>query len=299
MAYLPNFVGQFFEIMSKTILVTGSKGQLGRSLSKITETNKEYNFVFIDKEEADITSKEAMEALFSQYDFFAVLHFAAYTAVDRAESQQEACELVNHKATEQIAKLCNQHSAKLLYISTDYVFDGTQPTPYLPTDTPNPLSVYGKTKLLGEQTVLANCKQSIIVRTSWLYSEFGNNFVKTMRRLGSEKTEIGVVFDQVGSPCYATDLAKAVMKLTDKEFKGQIFHFSNEGVCSWYDFARKTLQLSGLKCKVKPITTAEYPTAAARPSFSLLNKSDIKAFLSIDIPHWEDSLAECIKIMDK
>lgn len=299
MAYLPNFVGQFFEIMSKTILVTGSKGQLGRSLSKITGTHKEYNFVFIDKEEADITSKEALEALFSQYDFFAVLHFAAYTAVDRAESQQEACELVNHKATEQIAKLCNQHSAKLLYISTDYVFDGTKPTPYLPTDTPNPLSVYGKTKLLGEQTVLANCKQSIIVRTSWLYSEFGNNFVKTMRRLGSEKTEIGVVFDQVGSPCYATDLAKAVMKLTDKEFKGQIFHFSNEGVCSWYDFARKTLQLSDLKCKVKPITTAEYPTTAARPSFSLLNKSDIKAFLSIDIPHWEDSLAECIKIMDK
>ncbi|MDY5736997.1 MAG: dTDP-4-dehydrorhamnose reductase, partial [Candidatus Onthomorpha sp.] len=194
--------------MQKNILVTGSKGQLGRSLSKITKANNAYNFVFIDKEEADITSKEALEALFSQHKFFAVLHFAAYTAVDRAESEPETCELVNHKATEQIAKLCNQHSSKLLYISTDYVFDGTKPSPYMPTDKPNPLSVYGTTKLRGEQAVLANCKQSIIIRTSWLYSEFGNNFVKTMRRLGSEKDEIGVVFDQVGSPCYATDLAK-------------------------------------------------------------------------------------------
>ena len=285
--------------MQKNILVTGSQGQLGRSLSKITKANNAYNFVFIDKEEADITSKEALEALFSQHKFFAVLHFAAYTAVYRAESEPETCELVNHKATEQIAKLCNQHSSKLLYISTDYVFDGTKPSPYMPTDKPNPLSVYGTTKLRGEQAVLANCKQSIIIRTSWLYSEFGNNFVKTMRRLGSEKDEIGVVFDQVGSPCYATDLAKVVMMLTDKEFNGQIFHFSNEGVCSWYDFARKTMHLSGLKCKVRPITTTEYPTAATRPQFSLLNKSDIKTFLSIDIPHWEDSLAECIKTMEK
>ena len=285
--------------MQKNILVTGSKGQLGRSLSKITKANNAYNFVFIDKEEADITSKEALEALFSQHKFFAVLHFAAYTAVDRAESEPETCELVNHKATEQIAKLCNQHSSKLLYISTDYVFDGTKPSPYMPTDKPNPLSVYGTTKLRGEQAVLANCKQSIIIRTSWLYSEFGNNFVKTMRRLGSEKDEIGVVFDQVGSPCYATDLAKVVMMLLCKEFNGQIFHFSNEGVCSWYDFARKAMLLSGLKCKVRPITTTEYPTAATRPQFSLLDKSDIKTFLSIDIPHWEDSLAECIKTMEK
>lgn len=285
--------------MQKNILVTGSKGQLGRSLSKITKANNAYNFVFIDKEEADITSKEALEALFSQHKFFAVLHFAAYTAVDRAESEPETCELVNHKATEQIAKLCNQHSSKLLYISTDYVFDGTKPSPYMPTDKPNPLSVYGTTKLRGEQAVLANCKQSIIIRTSWLYSEFGNNFVKTMRCLGSEKDEIGVVFDQVGSPCYATDLAKVVMMLLCKEFNGQIFHFSNEGVCSWYDFARKAMLLSGLKCKVRPITTTEYPTAATRPQFSLLDKSDIKTFLSIDIPHWEDSLAECIKTMEK
>lgn len=285
--------------MQKNILVTGSQGQLGRSLSKITKENNAYNFVFIDKEEADITSKEALEALFSQHKFFAVLHFAAYTAVDRAESEPETCELVNHKATEQIAKLCNQHSSKLLYISTDYVFDGTKPNPYMPTDKPNPLSVYGTTKLRGEQAVLANCKQSIIIRTSWLYSEFGNNFVKTMRRLGSEKDEIGVVFDQVGSPCYATDLAKVVMMLLCKEFNGQIFHFSNEGVCSWYDFARKTMLLSGFKCKVRPITTTEYPTAATRPQFSLLDKSDIKTFLSIDIPHWEDSLAECIKTMEK
>ena len=175
----------------------------------------------------------------------------------------------------------------------------TKPSPYMPTDKPNPLSVYGTTKLQGEQAVLANCKQSIIIRTSWLYSEFGNNFVKTMRRLGSEKDEIGVVFDQVGSPCYATDLAKVVMMLLCKEFNGQIFHFSNEGVCSWYDFARKTMLLSGLKCKVRPITTTEYPTAATRPQFSLLDKSDIKTFLSIDIPHWEDSLAECIKTMEK
>ena len=284
--------------MPRNILVTGAKGQLGLSLQKIITTQTCYNFFFTDKDEADITNESALSDLFKTKEFYAVLHFAAYTAVDKAESEKDLCKAINTDATATIARLCETYSTKLLVISTDFVFDGSKTTPYLPSDKPNPLSVYGKTKYEGEQMALQNCKHSLVIRTSWLYSEYGNNFVKTMLRLGSERKDLGVVFDQTGTPCYARDLAKVVLLCLDKDFEGQILHFSNEGVCSWYDFALKIMQLGKKDCHVRPIRTADYPTPASRPAYSVLDKADIKQFLGIEIPHWEESLSECLKRMD-
>lgn len=281
--------------MPRNILVTGAKGQLGLSLQKIITTQTCYNFFFTDKDEADITNESALSDLFKTKEFYAVLHFAAYTAVDKAESEKDLCKAINTDATATIARLCETYSTKLLVISTDFVFDGSKTTPYLPSDKPNPLSVYGKTKYEGEQMALQNCKHCLVIRTSWLYSEYGNNFVKTMLRLGSERKELGVVFDQTGTPCYASDLAKVVLLCLDKDFEGQILHFSNEGVCSWYDFALKIMQLGKKDCHVRPIRTADYPTPASRPAYSVLDKADIKQFLGIEIPHWEESLNECLK----
>lgn len=284
--------------MPRNILVTGAKGQLGLSLQKIITTQTCYNFFFTDKDEIDITNESALSDLFKTKEFYAVLHFAAYTAVDKAESEKDLCKAINTDATATIARLCETYSTKLLVISTDFVFDGSKTTPYLPSDKPNPLSVYGKTKYEGEQMALQNCKHSLVIRTSWLYSEYGNNFVKTMLRLGSERKELGVVFDQTGTPCYARDLAKAVLLCLDKDFEGQILHFSNEGVCSWYDFAVKIMQLGKKDCHVRPIRTADYPTPTQRPAYSVLDKTDIKQFLGIEIPHWEESLSECLKRME-
>lgn len=281
--------------MPRNILVTGAKGQLGLSLQKIITTQTCYNFFFTDKDEADITNESALSDLFKTKEFYAVLHFAAYTAVDKAESEKDLCKAINTDATATIARLCETYSTKLLVISTDFVFDGSKTTPYLPSDKPNPLSVYGKTKYEGEQMALQNCKHCLVIRTSWLYSEYGNNFVKTMLRLGNERKELGVVFDQTGTPCYARDLAKVVLLCLDKDFEGQILHFSNEGVCSWYDFAVKIMQLGKKDCHVRPIRTADYPTPATRPAYSVLDKADIKQFLGIEIPHWEESLNECLK----
>lgn len=281
--------------MPRNILVTGAKGQLGLSLQKIITTQTCYNFFFTDKDEADITNESALSDLFKTKEFYAVLHFAAYTAVDKAESEKDLCKAINTDATATIARLCETYSTKLLVISTDFVFDGSKTTPYLPSDKPNPLSVYGKTKYEGEQMALQNCKHCLVIRTSWLYSEYGNNFVKTMLRLGSERKDLGVVFDQTGTPCYARDLAKVVLLCLDKDFEGQILHFSNEGVCSWYDFALKIMQLGKKDCHVRPIRTADYPTSASRPAYSVLDKADIKQFLGIEIPHWEESLNECLK----
>ena len=284
--------------MPRNILVTGAKGQLGLSLQKIITTQTCYNFFFTDKDEADITNESALSDLFKTKEFYAVLHFAAYTTVDKAESEKDLCKAINTDATATIARLCETYSTKLLVISTDFVFDGSKTTPYLPSDKPNPLSVYGKTKYEGEQMALQNCKHCLVIRTSWLYSEYGNNFVKTMLRLGSERKDLGVVFDQTGTPCYARDLAKVVLLCLDKDFEGQILHFSNEGVCSWYDFALKIMQLGKKDCHVRPIRTADYPTPASRPAYSVLDKADIKQFLGIEIPHWEESLSECLKRMD-
>ncbi|MEE1001130.1 MAG: dTDP-4-dehydrorhamnose reductase [Bacteroidales bacterium] len=281
--------------MLRNILVTGGNGQLGQSLKTLTEKNTDYNFIFVDKEEAELTDNKAISRLFETNSLYAVLHFAAYTAVDKAESETNLCKAINTDATATIARLCETYSTKLLVISTDFVFDGSKTTPYLPSDKPNPLSVYGKTKYEGEQMALQNCKHCLVIRTSWLYSEYGNNFVKTMLRLGSDRKELGVVFDQTGTPCYARDLAKVVLLCLDKDFEGQILHFSNEGVCSWYDFALKIMQLGKKDCHVRPIRTADYPTPASRPAYSVLDKADIKQFLGIEIPHWEESLNECLK----
>lgn len=285
--------------MKEKVLVTGANGQLGCSLRKIAGENPDYDFIYTDKDSLDITSESALSEFFAAEKPHTVLHFAAYTAVDKAESDREACRAINLEATRLIAILCKQHSCRMLFVSTDFVFDGEKSAPYLPGDAANPLSEYGRTKVGAEKAVREICHRSLIVRTSWLYSEFGANFVKTMRRLGREKSEIGVVFDQVGSPCYASDLAKAILVCLKKDWNGTTLHFSNEGVCSWYDFARKIMEFSHLDCKVRPIRSADYQAPATRPSFSVLDKSEIKAFLSIDIPHWEDSLFECIKILNK
>ncbi len=285
--------------MIRKVLVTGSKGQLGESLSKIEKDFPQYEFIHTDKEELDITNRSALEAFFESQSPWAVLHLAAYTSVDKAESEERLCREINSAAPRTIAQLCQRHSAKMLFVSTDFVFDGKKSSPYLPWDEVNPLSVYGRTKAEGEKAVREYCENSLIVRTSWLYSEYGTNFVKTMRRLGAEREELGVVFDQVGSPCYASDLARVLLLCLEKDFNGEILHLSNEGVCSWYDFARKIMEISRLDCRVKPIRSADYPSAAARPHFSLLDKSETKAFLGIDIPHWEESLRECIKNMEK
>lgn len=290
---------QKVEPMKEKVLVTGANGQLGCSLRKMAGENPDYDFIYTDKDSLDITDENALSEFFFSNKPHTVLHFAAYTAVDRAESDKEACRALNLEATRLIATLSEKHSCRLLFVSTDFVFDGVKSSPYLPNDAANPLSEYGRTKAEAEKAVRELCSRSLIVRTSWLYSEFGANFVKTMRRLGSEKSEIGVVFDQVGTPCYASDLAKAILACLKRDWDGRTLHFSNEGVCSWYDFARKIMELSHLDCKVRPIRSVDYPTPATRPSFSVLDKSETKAFLSIDIPHWEDSLLECIKILSK
>ena len=272
---------------------------MGLSLRKLSEGFPCYEFTFTDRHNLDITNENALRNSFEAERFYAVLHFAAYTAVDKAESEKELCRTINTEATKTIACLCEEFSAKLIFISTDFVFDGSRSIPYLPTDKTNPLSVYGMTKAQGEEAALTYCSRSLVIRTSWLYSEFGNNFVKTMRKLGNEREVLNVVFDQVGTPCYAEDLARAVLLCLEKDFNRRILHFSNEGVCSWYDFAKKIMALSGVDCMVRPIRSAEYPTAAARPSFSVLDKADIKQFLNIEIPYWEESLTKCIKILDK
>lgn len=286
-------------MLRKKILVTGCNGQLGLSLRKLSEGFPCYEFTFTDRHNLDITNENALRNSFEAEWFYAVLHFAAYTAVDKAESEKELCRTINTEATKTIACLCEEFSAKLIFISTDFVFDGSRSIPYLPTDKTSPLSVYGMTKAQGEEAALTYCSRSLVIRTSWLYSEFGNNFVKTMRKLGNEREVLNVVFDQVGTPCYAEDLARAVLLCLEKDFNRRILHFSNEGVCSWYDFAKKIMALSGVDCMVHPIRSAEYPTAAARPSFSVLDKADIKQFLNIEIPYWEESLTKCIKILDK
>lgn len=275
------------------ILVTGGLGQLGKSLQKISK-DYNYDFLFTDIAELDITKEADVNEFIEKQKPDIVVNAAAYTAVDKAEDDEEMALLLNAKAVENLAKACEKNSCRLVHISTDYVFNGLSSHPYTIEDETKPMSVYGQTKLVGEQLAIKYCTKVNVIRTSWLYSEFGKNFVKTMLTLGKEKQEIGVVYDQVGTPCYATDLAKAIMSLVERPSKQRIMHFSNEGVCSWYDFARKIMELSGLDCKVRPILSKEYPTKAQRPEFSVLDKSLIKKELNITIPHWEDSLKQML-----
>lgn len=280
--------------------ILGANGQLGSEMRCLSTLHPEFSFTFSDVADTDITSQESLRSHFETVRPEVVINCAAYTAVDRAESEPEPADAINRKAVELLADFSREFGFLLIHISTDYVFDGTSCRPYLETDPCNPVSVYGRTKRAGEEALLARAQRAVLVRTGWLYSSFGNNFVKTMLRLGQERPEVKVVFDQVGTPTYAADLAEVLLRFAAKapEINGvQLFHFSNEGVCSWYDFARRIIATVSDSCRVLPIETAEYPTAAQRPSYSVLNKRKIKQELQMEIPHWEDALQRCLAKM--
>ena len=278
------------------ILVTGANGQLGRELRNVLESEIPGQSIYTDVAELDLTDSKAVDLFFKQNEISHVVNCAAYTAVDRAEEEKLECASININAVKNLAIAADSVGAKIIHISTDYVFDGTAYRPYKESDKVNPISEYGTTKRKGETALLALAPESIIIRTSWLYSPHGNNLVKTMMRLGAEHSEIKVVCDQIGSPTYALDLAKAIYRvLLSHQWVEGIFHYSNEGVCSWYDFAKAIHRVAGIKgCNVCPIPTEEYPTAASRPFFSVLDKSRIKATYGADVPYWEDSLIDCI-----
>lgn len=282
----------------KTVLVTGANGQLGNSLRSLAEQEHAYRFLFTDVDTLDICDREAVLAYVQAEQVDYLLNCAAYTAVDKAETNEEICDRINHLAVRNLGEAAARQGAKMIHISTDYVFDGTACRPYRETDLPCPVSVYGRTKRAGEEALLKVCPESVIIRTAWLYSEYGNNFVKTMLRLGKEREEIRVVFDQVGTPTYAGDLARAmllVLNASEREaFVPGIYHFSNEGVCSWYDFTLKIMQLAGLTSRIIPIESKDYPSVAARPPFSVLNKGKIKSTYGMTIPHWEAALKVCL-----
>ena len=285
----------------KNILVTGAYGQLGNEVRVLSANFPEYNFMFTDVDSLDITDKNELIDFVTGNDIRYIINCAAYTAVDKAEDDAELCEKINATAVKNLGLAAAEAGAGIIHVSTDYVFDGTSCRPYSEDMPTKPCSVYGKTKLKGEKNLLKACPNAIIIRTAWLYSPFGNNFVKTMIKLGSERESLNVIFDQVGTPTYALDLADAILKAMDQTIdsdhdKGGVYHFSNEGVCSWYDFTIKIHEIAGIKtCKVNPIETKDYPTKAARPHYSVLNKSKIKQTFNITIPHWEASLKNCIK----
>ena len=279
------------------ILVTGSNGQLGSEIKELS-SNYNYNFFFTTRDDIDITSKESIKEFCQTNSINVIINCAAYTAVDKAQSDIENADLVNRKAVKKLSIIAKELNIKLIHISTDYVFDGKNFKPYVEEFQTNPQSVYGKTKLDGENELLdINPLNSIIIRTSWVYSYYGNNFVKTMLRLGKEKEELGVIFDQIGTPTYAKDLAKTILDIIPQieNSKVEIYNYSNEGVLSWYDFAKEIMKMAKLNCKVKAIETYQYPTPAKRPHFSLLNKSKIKSKFNLEIPYWKDGLDDCLK----
>ena len=278
------------------ILITGCNGQLGNEMQLLEAQHPEHTFFNTDVEELDITDREAIGAFvdFNQID--GIVNCAAYTAVDKAEENQELCDLLNHVAPGYLAEAVERRGGWMIQVSTDYVFDGTNHRPYVESDPVCPNSTYGRTKLAGEEAVQNACSRTMIIRTAWLYSTFGNNFVKTMIRLGKEKSELGVIFDQIGTPTYARDLAVAIFAAINKGIVPGIYHFSNEGVISWYDFTKAIHRLAGITtCHVRPLHTAEYPTPANRPHYSVLDKTKIKQTYGIEVPYWEESLKECIE----
>ena len=285
----------------KTILVTGSSGQLGQSLKAIANNYPDYVFTFATRADLDLSNEQSIVDYFQHHHVDLIVNCAAYTAVDKAESEPELANQINHLAVKQLAEIARQQNAKLIHISTDYVFNGQQYRPYIENDVVDPQSVYGESKLKGEQALLeALPTNGLIIRTSWVYSAYGNNFVKTMLRLGRERDSLNVIFDQVGTPTYAGDLAEAIMAIVNTETFNQhkvtteVYHYSNEGVCSWYDFAKTIFELSNIDCKVSPIETKDYPTPATRPHYSLLNKAKIKQRYAMTIPYWQDSLHACL-----
>jgi len=296
------------------IIVTGENGQLGRSIQKRVniDTKKDNHqssndFIFVGREELDLSSESSIANYFNKNKFDIIINCAAYTAVDKAELEPELANQINHLALKQLANIANQQHAKLIHISTDYVFDGESDKPYIETDIPNPINVYSRTKLAGEkvlQTLMPT--NAIIIRTSWIYSEYGNNFVKTMLKLGKERDELSVVRDQIGSPTYATDLADVMLKIIkNKEFREsdqttQIYQYSNLGKISWYEFAKEIFKIEKIECKVNPVTSQQYPAASAkRPRNTLMNTNKIVKVFNIKISNWKSSLKTCMTILKK
>lgn len=278
------------------ILVTGAAGQLGNELHNVLEQKMPGITMYTDIKDLDLTDSEAVKKFIIDNEISHVVNCAAYTAVDKAEQEPALCAKINTDAVKNIAEVAADYGVKVIHVSTDYVFDGTAHAPYKESDKVNPISTYGTTKRKGEMVLLSMSPDAVIIRTAWLYSPYGNNFVKTMMRLGSERSELGVVCDQIGTPTYALDLAEAIYTiLTARQWVPGIYHFSDEGVCSWYDFTKAIHRIAGIKsCNVKPIATDDYPTLAARPPYSVLDKTRIKKTYGITIPHWEESLVDCI-----
>lgn len=284
--------------MKPVILISGKNGQLGKELQNIASSNQVFKFIFFDKAELNITDKTALKALFKKYEPTFFINCAAYTAVDKAEAEKEFAYSNNAEAVGNIAEQCAHYNTTLIHISTDYVFDGKGEKPYKEMDATNPVNYYGYTKLSGEELALKNNSKTIIIRTSWVYSEYGNNFVKTMLRLMNERKELTVVNDQFGSPTYAKDLAEEILSIVNCQlsvvnYKG-IYHFSNEGIISWYDFAVAIKEIKMLDCVIHPIPTAAYPTPAKRPSYSGLDKTKIINTFDIQLKNWRESLQECL-----
>jgi dTDP-4-dehydrorhamnose reductase len=278
------------------ILITGCNGQLGNEIQLLEKDYPQHVWFNTDVQELDISNQLAVEQFVAENKIDGIVNCAAYTAVDKAEDNKELCTTLNMVAPAYLAAAVEKRAGWMIQISTDYVFDGTKHTPYVETDTPSPDSVYGSTKLAGELGVSKFCKKTVIIRTAWLYSTFGNNFVKTMIRLGKEKPELGVIFDQIGTPTYARDLAVVIMTIINKGIIPGVYHFTNEGVISWYDFTKAIHRIAGIMtCHVRPLHTAEYPTPAHRPHYSVLDKTKIKKTYGFEIPYWEESLKDCIE----
>lgn len=289
--------------MNLKILVTGSNGQLGMELRDIARFKTEYDFIFTDIEQLDITNEEQLTDIFEHHNPKFVINCAAYTAVDAAETDIDNAFRINSAAVSNLSVICQKHQIPIIHISTDYVFDGQNFRPYTEKDPTNPQNIYGKSKLEGEEA-LKDYAKAIIIRTSWLYSAYGNNFAKTIMKLIDEKPLVSVVFDQIGSPTYAQDLAVTIFEIVGKyyqtkEFLGGIYHFSNEGVCSWYDFAVEILKQTKFKSDIVPVRSDLFPRPAKRPYYSVLDKTKIKETFSIKIAHWTESLSKCIFTIKK
>ena len=287
------------------VLVTGSNGQLGQSIQSISDNYPNIDFIFCDAATVDITDLETIKQAFNRYKPNFCINTAAYTAVDKAEIDSEKAHLINGVGAKNVAEVCSENNCTLVHISTDFVFDGKKTTPYNEEDATNPLGVYGQTKLQGEQAIQEVLERYYIIRTSWVYSQFGANFMKTMLRLSSERTSLSVVYDQIGTPTNAIDLAECLVKIIRHTELSRtadnrqpttdnygIYHFSNEGQCSWFDFAKKIVEVNGINIDLQPIPTSSYPTPAHRPQYSVLDKSKIKNAFKMNIKSWEDSLIE-------
>lgn len=278
------------------IIVLGASGQLGSCIKKVSAERNTHDILFATQENGNILNKELLDKIFEHEKPSFVINCAAYTAVDRAEDEQELCRRINRNGALFIANACKQHNASLVHISTDFVFKGNIASPLKETDPTAPENIYGITKLEGETVIAETLPEHFIVRTSWLYSEFGNNFVKTMLRLGKDKSELGIIADQIGSPTYAIDLAGAILDIIESESKSYgIFHYSNEGVASWFDFAKAVFDIGNMPLRLNPLRTAEYVTKAVRPAYSVMDKSKIKSTFGLQIPYWRDSLEKCME----